>query len=154
MFLVSLGATAQEFGIKRHNQLYVNAEYRLLFWENSRSLEPEYPRPEFLRRKSACVTVLFKIDRNGEPYNPFVVKIYPKDNGRFRKSALRAIRKFRFKPSHRNPDKKEIYSTHTFKYVISDTPTQKAHDSLALRLEKEFEKGCSVNFLKDSSFLN
>ncbi len=150
--LFSLRLISQEFGVKVNGEFYVNPDYRLLFWENVRSLEPDYPRPEYLRKKSACVTVLYKIRKNGKVENPSVVKIYPEENGRFRKSALRAIRKFKFKPSKYNPDRKEIYSVHMFKYMISDVPTDKMHDMLALKLEREFNKSCSVTFDSNSLF--
>lgn len=135
-------------GIELNDKIYVNESNRDYYWKKYRGLEAEYPKIELRFKKSACVTVMFTITKEGRVYNPSVVSIYPEDNGRFRKSALRAIKKYRFKPSDINADKKSIVTTQVFRYIASDQPTDRSHTKMAADLEKEFESACEVVFEK------
>lgn len=57
---------------------------------------PRYPRRAKLTRKEGSVTIQFQIDANGNVHNPVVVESNPE--GLFDKAALRAIKRWRFKP--------------------------------------------------------
>ncbi len=148
---VSAGALADGVGISVGGKFYVNAEHREKFWENHRELEPIYSELDIRKKRTACVTVMFKIGSNGKTYDASVVRIHPRDYGRFRKNSLKAVKKFRFKPAADNQRRKEIITTHTFKYIASTEPTKKAHREMLAKLEEEFKDACEVVFERPSS---
>ncbi len=146
LFSFSANALSGGAGIELGGKLYVNAEHREIFWANHRELEPVYSKLDIIKKRTACVTVMFKIGRDGKTSDASVVRIHPKDYGRFRKNSLKAVRKFRFKPAVDNLDRKEIITTHTFKFIPSVEPTKKPHREMLVKLEEEFEYACDVVF--------
>ncbi len=142
------GVSSAPVGLEMGGALYINSDYRERYWLNHRAPEPEYPEKEMRAKQSACVTVMFRIGSNGKVYDRSVVRNYPDDNGHFHNSAMRAIRKFRFKPSGENKERREVITTHMFKYLASDKPTKKAHEAMAVNMENEFQQACEVVFEK------
>ncbi|PIF04577.1 MAG: hypothetical protein CSA86_01450 [Arcobacter sp.] len=78
---------------------------------------PTYPRRARVQKKEGFVQLHFQIDINGYIHNPKVVKSNPK--GVFEKSALRAIKRWRFRPM-KNSDKNTLVdATITFNYRLA-----------------------------------
>ena len=65
-------------------------------------INPIYPRKAKLRNKEGFVQLQFHISQEGRVSNAVVIKADPK--GYFENSAIRAINKWRFKPSHSEKD--------------------------------------------------
>ena len=78
---------------------------------------PKYPRRAKLQRKEGLVQLQFQIDVNGYVHNPSIVKSEPV--GLFDDSALRAIKKWRFKPIKDSDSSALIDATITFNYRLS-----------------------------------
>jgi len=78
---------------------------------------PKYPRRAKLQRKEGLVQVQFQIDVNGYVHNPVVIKSEPK--GVFERSAIRALKKWRFKPIPDSNKNTLIDATITFNYRLS-----------------------------------
>jgi len=78
---------------------------------------PKYPRRAKLQRKEGLVQLQFQIDVNGYVHNPSIVKSEPV--GLFDDSALRAIKKWRFKPIKDSDPGALIDATITFNYRLS-----------------------------------
>jgi len=78
---------------------------------------PKYPRRAKLQRKEGLVQLQFQIDVNGNVHNPVVVKAEP--IGLFETSALKAIKKWRFKPIKDSDPSALIDATITFNYRLS-----------------------------------
>lgn len=78
---------------------------------------PKYPRRAKLQRKQGFVQLQFQIDVNGYTHNAVVIKSDPA--GIFEESALRAIKKWRFKPISGAEPNSFIDATITFNYRLS-----------------------------------
>jgi len=78
---------------------------------------PKFPRRAKLQRKEGFVQVQFQIDLNGYVHNPIITKSKPK--GLFEKSALRAIKKWRFKPIKNSDQNALVDASITFNYRLS-----------------------------------
>lgn len=78
---------------------------------------PKYPRRAKLQRKEGFVQLQFQIDVNGYIHNAVVLKSNPE--GLFEESALRAIKKWRFKPTKGADPNSFIDATITFNYRLS-----------------------------------
>ena len=78
---------------------------------------PKYPRRAKLQRKEGLVQLQFQIDVNGYVHNPSIVKSEPV--GLFDDSALKAIKKWRFKPIKDSDPSALIDATITFNYRLS-----------------------------------
>ena len=78
---------------------------------------PSYPRRAKMLRKEGFVQLQFQIDNNGYIHNPVVVKSNPK--GVFEQSALKAIKRWRFRPLKDSDKNALIDATITFNYRLS-----------------------------------
>lgn len=78
---------------------------------------PKYPRRAKLTKKEGSVEVQFQIDANGYVHNPMILKATPE--GLFERSALRAIKKWRFKPIKGADPTTLTDATITFNYRLS-----------------------------------
>lgn len=78
---------------------------------------PKYPRRAKLQRKEGLVQLQFQIDVNGYVHNIAIVKSEPKNL--FDKSAINALKKWRFKPIKDSDASALIDATITFNYRLS-----------------------------------
>jgi protein TonB len=78
---------------------------------------PKYPRRAKLQRKEGLVQLQFQIDVNGYVHNITIVKSKPQ--GLFDKSAVNALKKWRFKPIKDSDAGALIDATITFNYRLS-----------------------------------
>ena len=74
---------------------------------------PKYPRRAKFKRKEGFVQLQFQIDANGHVKNPMVIKAEP--IGLFEESAIKAIKRWRFKPIKGN---ESTDATITFNYRL------------------------------------
>ncbi|QDF28000.1 TonB family protein [Halarcobacter anaerophilus] len=75
-------------------------------------VNPHYPRKAKIRRKEGYVQLQFHITKEGQVINPMVLKAEPK--GYFEEEAIKAIKKWRFKPSSSSKD-----ATITFNFRLA-----------------------------------
>lgn len=78
---------------------------------------PRYPRRAKLQKKEGFVQLQFKIDENGYVKDPIVLKAKPQ--GIFEESAIRAIKRWRFKPTKGVQANSFINATIRFNYRLS-----------------------------------
>ncbi len=78
---------------------------------------PKYPRRAKFKRKEGFVQLQFQIDAKGYVRNPVVLKAEPADL--FEKSALKAIKRWRFKPTKGAKEDDMIDATITFNYRLA-----------------------------------
>ena len=78
---------------------------------------PKYPRRAKLSKKEGFVELQFQIDAKGYVHNPAVVSSDPV--GLFEQSALRAIKRWRFKPIKGSDPSAFTDATITFNYRLS-----------------------------------
>lgn len=128
--------------INTDGKLFVNGENKVGYWKSHRRPQTVYPEKEYMLKKSACVTVLFTVGSDGNVYDPEIVRNYPDDRWRFNKSAIKTIKKFKFKPSDANAQRTPIRTTHTFNFIIAEG---KAYQKASAELERQFEVGCYID---------
>ena len=78
---------------------------------------PKYPRRAKLSKKEGSVELQFQIDANGYVHNAVVLQANPE--GLFEQSALRAIKRWRFKPIKGSSPDSLTDATITFNYRLS-----------------------------------
>jgi len=78
---------------------------------------PKYPRRAKLSKKEGFVELQFDIDANGHVHNAVVLQANPE--GLFEKSALRAIKRWRFKPKKGADPDSLMAATITFNYKLA-----------------------------------
>lgn len=143
--LISGDVYSVEGEVQTSKHLYVNEDSRDKYWLKLRELDPKYPALELKLKKSACVTVMFTIDKKGNVLKPSVAAIFPEENAHFENISVRTMKKFKYKPSDTNVERKEIITTHTFNFVIAEG-TKRAYEKIWAELEQDFEDVCRVEF--------
>lgn len=143
--LISCELYSADGEVQVGNKLYVNEDSLDRYWLKSREADPKYPKKESWLKKSACVTIMFTIREDGNVYKSKVVAVYPEKNAHFEKSALKVMKRFWYKPSTTNVDRKEVITTHTFNFIISEGTKRQFRKNWA-ELEKKFEYVCHVEF--------
>ncbi|WP_164503601.1 energy transducer TonB [Pleionea sediminis] len=92
----------------------------------------EYPDfySELIDRKiDGCVKVSYIIDSDGNVVNPEVEWIYPQSK-RFSKSAIQAIKKWKFKPTSFNKSRKAVHSETVFSVSMFSSYKKEEVDKL------------------------
>ena len=79
---------------------------------------PKYPRRAKLSKKEGFVELQFQIDAKGYVHNPVVIQSNPE--GVFERSALRAIKRWRFKPQKGSDPSALTDATITFNYRLAE----------------------------------
>jgi TonB family protein len=87
------------------------------FWVVEKKVAPEYPSRALERNIGGCVAVGFVIQPDGSTGDHEVLAHYPSKI--FDKSAIRAAKKFTYKPSDQNPDKVSVYTLNSFTYEVT-----------------------------------
>ncbi len=87
------------------------------YWVAERKVAPEYPERSLATEEQGCVALGFFIEPDGTTsnYRPLVAS----PSGNFNKSAIKAARRFRYKPSESNHTNQTVYTFNTFTFQIT-----------------------------------
>jgi TonB family protein len=96
--------------------LFVSEDELDTYWIVDKVVAPEYPEKSLRRLEEGCVAVGFIIESDGTTSTHKIVAFYPTNH--FNRSAIRAAKKFLFKPSEKNAGKQTVLTTNSFTYQI------------------------------------
>jgi len=88
------------------------------YWIKEKIVAPKYPRMALRRGKMGCVAVGYIIQADGITSDHKVLAFYPSDI--FDKSAIKALKQFKYSPSVSNPDKIAVLTLNVFTYHVSN----------------------------------
>jgi hypothetical protein len=121
--LLSACATTNESLPKEYIDLVGNKEAVLDYWIVDKKVAPKYPLLAAKKRMSGCVEFLLVIDSNGKALKPKIIKEFPE--GVFGVPAYKAIKKWSWKPTVSNTNKKPVSTTVQLDFVVKDSPNGK-----------------------------
>ncbi|MEM7705919.1 MAG: energy transducer TonB [Pseudomonadota bacterium] len=89
------------------------------YWAFDRTVPPEYPRKALKEGLTGYVRVLHTIDKKGRVKDIQVLKSVPSDI--FVRPTIKALKKFRYKPTESNPDRTPIRTEFVMRFELDQS---------------------------------
>ena len=114
----------------------VNSENLDAYWISEKKVAPAYPTESLRKGEEGCVAVGFLIEADGTTSAHRAIASFPSRN--FTESAIRAAEQFVYRQSEQNPDRTAVFTTNSFTFQISRSPTADE------RKQKKLEDRCKA----------
>ncbi|MFK8030692.1 MAG: energy transducer TonB [Gammaproteobacteria bacterium] len=110
-------ANASETAMSDSESLVIKIDDTLKeYWEIDNRVAPKYPRAALKRQKQGCATVGYVIEADGSTSGHWVIASSPEKI--FDRSAIKANKKFSYKPGSQNENNQPVMTINTFTYSL------------------------------------